>query len=932
MPDILVIGKRTQNTDIERKENDVQPYKVWTSGDVAKAHSTSIDDFLRSKVTSNTQAGSALQSATGDTRSEVNLRGLGATQTLMLVDGRRLPSLPSTALANIGIEQSDINAIPLSAIERIEVLDSTAGGIYGPGATGGVVNIILKRDYRGVEINGTSGAANRGDASYTRIDGRLGFTPDHGATDVMLTASVAWLPQLRVGQRDFRSESRVRHQANDPQGLALYPPVSQSLNIATSGGGHLVLDPSYGGADLGSAITSVPTSYGGVLADGGRLLQANAGRYDTARPATAPGGASSLLSGARTTALSANVRHRLGTALEIYLDSLFLEGLGHAVSEPSATVVEIAADAPTNPFQQDIVVSYPLKEQTITRNRIRTTRFTGGVIADLPDGWKGNLDLAVGQASIRTAARMTTLSGYFPYYVYYGWAATPGLPANVLAGQQTFEDSTAALTLESNLSIRRTTKFSDLSLRLAGPLLTLPGGPMTLTILGEDRVERSAKTMAQLPTDGTDNPGNTAELPLPAFNVRTRSVYAELRAPLTDRYAGPAGLRGAELQFALRHDVVRSILPADTFTDALDNTVTQRIARAATLYTAGIKTSPFDGLLLRGSVATGFMPPAINQYASSSYLITHDKRFLPANPTTDAFLFLKTLPDAQRPGQILGGEGILTLSYGGSARLKPEHAQSISLGAVVTPLQVNDLRISVDYTRIRKTGEIVRVHSQDYAYFFQNEQRLTGRVVRAPLTEADRARGYTGGVVTGIDTTAFNLGETKVDAIDLQVDYHVPVRGLGGLKFQGAATWNPSLRRYGGPETTTTNYAGYSDGPLNWRANGGVEWSYGAQTLGFMATFYGDYRIAAAQDDAATADGLALIQGGPKIPSQLYFDLFASRTIRLPEGRRSLELRVGMQNVFNHSPPIIVAEYGNNYSAYGDPRLRRFELNVAMRF
>ncbi len=71
------------------------------------------------------------------------------TETLILVNGRRLPTL---ANQNFSPRQADINGIPVGAIERIEVLPSSAGGIYGGNAIGGVINIILRSDYRGIEI------------------------------------------------------------------------------------------------------------------------------------------------------------------------------------------------------------------------------------------------------------------------------------------------------------------------------------------------------------------------------------------------------------------------------------------------------------------------------------------------------------------------------------------------------------------------------------------------------------------------------------------------------------------------------------------------------------------------------------------------------------------------------------------------------------
>ena len=83
--------------------------------------------------------------------STISLRGLGSQATLVLVNGRRIVASPY-ADPNIGQSQLfNLNAIPLSAIERIEVLKSGASAIYGSDAMAGVVNIVLRKDYRGVE-------------------------------------------------------------------------------------------------------------------------------------------------------------------------------------------------------------------------------------------------------------------------------------------------------------------------------------------------------------------------------------------------------------------------------------------------------------------------------------------------------------------------------------------------------------------------------------------------------------------------------------------------------------------------------------------------------------------------------------------------------------------------------------------------------------
>jgi len=194
-PAILVVGGRTQDVDIRRRENDIQPYQVFTNDDLVEAHRDNLDQFFQSRVTTNTQIPG------GGIGSAIDLRGLGSDETLILIDGDRLPGFPGY----LSLGQPDINAIPSHAIERIETITGTAGGIYGLGALGGVVNVVLRHDYHGIELHGTTGISARGDARRLVIEGGVGFTPDHGRTDISIYASHSWQQPLLGGPARSRS-------------------------------------------------------------------------------------------------------------------------------------------------------------------------------------------------------------------------------------------------------------------------------------------------------------------------------------------------------------------------------------------------------------------------------------------------------------------------------------------------------------------------------------------------------------------------------------------------------------------------------------------------------------------------------------------------------------------------------------------------------
>jgi iron complex outermembrane receptor protein len=140
---IEVTGSRIKRTDVE----GALPVTVIDRQQIELSGEISVADLLRNQPFNSfgsfrPQSGSSAQSFAG-----LSLRGLGTGRTLILIDGRRAPVAP-----NVGSAQ-DLNSIPLAAVERIEILSDGASAIYGTDAIGGVVNIITRKDFNGVEIN-----------------------------------------------------------------------------------------------------------------------------------------------------------------------------------------------------------------------------------------------------------------------------------------------------------------------------------------------------------------------------------------------------------------------------------------------------------------------------------------------------------------------------------------------------------------------------------------------------------------------------------------------------------------------------------------------------------------------------------------------------------------------------------------------------------
>ena len=140
---IEVTGSRLKRAEIE----GALPVTVIDRAQIDASGEVSVADYLRTTNFSSNgqfrpQSGSSAQAG-----AFANLRGLGGQRTLVLIDGHRAPKAPFSAGSG-----SDLNAIPLAAVERIEVLTDGASAVYGADAVGGVINIITRKDYNGAQI------------------------------------------------------------------------------------------------------------------------------------------------------------------------------------------------------------------------------------------------------------------------------------------------------------------------------------------------------------------------------------------------------------------------------------------------------------------------------------------------------------------------------------------------------------------------------------------------------------------------------------------------------------------------------------------------------------------------------------------------------------------------------------------------------------
>lgn len=186
---IEVTGSRIKRTDME----GALPVTVIDRAQIELSGESSVADLLRNTTFNSTgsfrpQSGSSAQGV-----SQINLRGIGADRTLVLIDGRRLPKSPSTG------STQDLSTIPMAAVERVEILTDGASAVYGSDAIGGVVNIITRKDFNGLEIK--LGAASIEFEGGDREEGSIVFGSSSDTTQVI--GGVSWNSRDIVFARDF---------------------------------------------------------------------------------------------------------------------------------------------------------------------------------------------------------------------------------------------------------------------------------------------------------------------------------------------------------------------------------------------------------------------------------------------------------------------------------------------------------------------------------------------------------------------------------------------------------------------------------------------------------------------------------------------------------------------------------------------------------
>lgn len=908
----------TANVDLPRTVDDAKPYYMFEAVAIEQSGATTVEDFLSKKLTMSSSFDSGSNSSAANTTpalgttSVVSLRGLSSTQTLILMNGRRLPAVLNGATAT----SPDLNSIPMSIVDRIEVLPSSGSGIYGGGAVGGVINIITKRNYSGGEIKLTYDNTFSSDSAKRRVDLTYGFALEGGRTNVMLFGSKADGNPLQVQDRIGLIRKNVaRVAANNPAFFAgANTLLGTTPRIDSQNGVPLVLKT---GQSLATPFLFVPAGYRGFRTDGAAGLVANVGNNDTEWPDTQQwynGRCYAIYNLPEIASARAEIRRQMFPSLEVFLTYSYDRNLVHNASTNSTfasqTGVTVPAAAPTNPFNQPVVVHLPSNSAVQPFLNTQSRRqMVGGFSLKLPHEWQVLGDYAWNDSA--TKVQQATLSGQITVPLAAGgFDPFIDLLRNPESDTVGTYYGTAFLDLPARLR--------EASLRAVGLLPKIFSVQPSLALSVQSRLEQrlTRHTYTYFP----DAP-NTFSGFLGGAQ-RVDGYYAELTLPLLSREQSRPGLRLLDVQVSGRRDEYTTLTQrvkgttATAFTPptipAMDD---PKVHYVSTNPVYGVRYKPVDDVIVRASYSTGFLPPAASQ-------------LLPGLPATTG----SNVIDPLRGGTSVS---VIADPVGGNPNLTPETSKNWTAGVVFTPKFLPGLRLAVDYTFIKKENNISSLSAQ---VIVNNEALFPGRVIRGPVPAGSP---FPVGPITGIDTTAMNLFSTAVEAYDISLGYQRTTDTRGTFAVNALATVTEHYLQRVTLGAPLLEYVGTpsADGPLKFRGNFTATWSFRQWQLGWTSTYYDSYKVNAAP--FTTAVTAVRNNGGPTVPSQLYHDVFARYRFGQAEKSaarwRSLlnrtELLVGVKNVFNKEPAFDGTSLNRFFfSPYGDARLASYYVSFKRGF
>lgn len=873
---VEITGSNIKRSDKESVDN----VQVITAAQIKQSGQTTTADYLRTLSANFASFTEQDTNSFSPGSSAVALRGLNPKYSLVLLNGQRI--------TNYGFAQNleetfvDLNIIPLNAIDHIDVVKDGASAIYGSDAVAGVVNIVLKNNYQGKEVDAQYGAAQGNSAAtyQSSITAGFGSMQDDGYS-VMVAADVFHRDDLLASQRSlyapqntsqypggafgWNTANYYMQDSNPSQALAMptcgqtgYP--GQIINASMyQTGGLTGTTCSYNGANLSSLIPG--TDRANFVVNGQLKINSSLTAFGDV-----------FLSAVKTKALSPGGPSFINNTSVVY------NGTTGAVSPVSNTLPVGNSSNLGGPLAnpngtQDINYAFQSVGNQYYQNNSYTSRVTGGLKGSLSADWDWQAVVGISENNVGDTN--------------YNGINVPALEAAIANNTYNFlnPNLTPAATnaLRAQFEQASISKLETVEAKASGTLFSLPAGEVQAAVGYQYRHEsQNDEPDAKLVAGDILNYGATAVDGSRSVNA----IYGELEIPI---------LKSLSSDIALREE---------RYSDFGANTSPK----------IGFRYQPLDILTMRATYSLGFEAPSLPEisHSSATYFAT----------LTDPI-------DPQgRPQETVAGENIA------NSNLKAEKSKNVDIGFVLAPTK--DLNFAVDFYRISMDNLIAgEATPQSIVNAFASGQgslypgasvvrNSAGTIEYVAVPYANLYRLYTRGVDFD-GTYVFHLSPGSKLTSDLNFTYvdHMDVNTAPGGQLQNFAgsdgwLWFSPIAG-GGPVPRVHGSFSETWDTHDWTLRGTANF-----TSGYKEDYcidYAQYGVCGTGAGGASANVLA-----SNVHSYTSFDVFSEY-----RGIKNWTLSASVTNLFNRFPPYDAGTNGIETAMYS-PIGRFFNLRAAYKF
>jgi len=747
--EVVVTGSRIKRSNF----SSASPITVISGQSILESGFSNLGEALRNQAAAGTAGFNQSSILSGGGASSVDLRNMGQSRVLILVNGKRVASF-ADALANQAI---DLSFIPSSMIERVDILRDGASAIYGSDAITGVVNIILKERFEGVQAGVSSGISGEGDGEQYSADFAIGTTSDRGS--VLVGMEYRYNENINQTDRDWAFPTISSLRAGGISQGSFFSP--GGAWFGNNGEFFCTIPKAFGGDEVTLQTATCPANQTPTPdnPDGVTL-----GRYDYALN-------QDLISQSELYSTSGYGVYELFDGIEGFLEVQYskrtgtsnLDGNPGSFGTPAYPQGSVVPGTNPNVPTPGVGGSYFFRPTSTIGSRrsefeVNTTRLVGGIRGEIlnEDSFLNNWNYELSYLYTRLDATLQTNStwnlGRFLRIVDPVACAQDSLCAQVVnpsgaldvvrPGNWTPSEISYLRQNSSALAKFQTTGFFGYA---SGPIFELPAGEVQVAIGFETRTDEGISKPDSI-TEAGESVANQVFTTEGSFNVE--EYFVEIDIPLF-----------ADIPFVQSLDLNIQARSSDYSTFGRE-----------TVERFGLNWQITDDLRIRGTVSSAYRAPQVTDlfgggvtsfdFFSHPCSNTAGER---SDPVVEANCVAAGFPVAtpQASNQFAA-------TAGGNPLLEPETADTGSIGIVFTPSFIDGLSVSLDYWDIEIDDQISRNTSDSIV-----DACFTSVGLSAPECAQFSTIAGPGGtlVVSQLRNGLSNLGGVSSDGFDLGASY-----------------------------------------------------------------------------------------------------------------------------------------------------------------